>query len=296
MCRTTVLAIGNELLVGETLDTNTHWLCQHLTGLGAQVEFTATLPDEVAPIAEQIGRQAAQGVRLVITTGGLGPTADDLTLTAVATSTNRSLESHPLAYEMVQQRYRALFDAGLVDTDTINAAREKLALLPQGALPLANPVGTAPGVLLHIEWPLPSPSLLPQPSVATTPLTIICLPGVPTEMRAIVQESLADTFAALFGNTVFATKTLWIACNDESVFAALLATLSTQYPQVQFKSKADRFSSQRRFKIVLRARGTLTSVKEDLDIASAALCAGLATMLIAVEVEESSNSVATTSQ
>src|SRR5205823_4947484 len=92
MLRVIIIAIGNELLIGETLDTNTNWLCRQLTGLGAHVERAVILPDQMDQICDEIKRWCEFGIDLLITTGGLGPTDDDLTLAAVAKALNLPLE------------------------------------------------------------------------------------------------------------------------------------------------------------------------------------------------------------
>ena len=79
-----ILAIGNEVLAGDVLDTNSHWLCRELVGRGARVARITVLPDDPATIAEALLAGRARGPALIVTCGGLGPTADDLTLAAIA--------------------------------------------------------------------------------------------------------------------------------------------------------------------------------------------------------------------
>src|SRR6185436_18164284 len=108
MRRIIIIAIGNELLIGETLDTNTNWLCRQLTGLGGSVERAAILPDKIETIAEVMRSACEAGPDLLITTGGLGPTDDDLTLSAVARALDLPLEQNETAYKWLAEKYTEL--------------------------------------------------------------------------------------------------------------------------------------------------------------------------------------------
>ena len=78
-----ILTIGNELLAGDVLDTNSHWLCRQLAGRGVRVSRMATLPDDMATIGEALLATLSRGPGLIVTCGGLGPTVDDLTVAAM---------------------------------------------------------------------------------------------------------------------------------------------------------------------------------------------------------------------
>ncbi len=231
-----IFAIGNELLLGEVVDTNTAWLCRFLTGLGGKVRRAVLLPDDVEAIRSELEGALRRGPDLVFTTGGLGPTEDDRTLMAVAQATGRPLEEHPQALQMVAARYQALAVAGIVASPELTPPRRKMALLPQGATPLANPVGAAPGVLLPLEH-----------------TTMICLPGVPEEMKAIVQGALAPHLQTRFGKAGFAELRMLVDCGDESRLAPLLEEIQRQLPQVYIKSRARAFGPGVRLRIYLSA-------------------------------------------
>lgn len=182
-----IFAIGNELLLGEVADTNTAWLCRFLTSMGGEVKRAVLLPDDVEAIRSELEGAFRRKRDLVFATGGLGPTEDDRTLLAVALATGRPLEEHPQALQMVAARYQSLAAAGYVASPELTPPRRKMTLLPRGAFPLANPIGAAPGVLLPLEH-----------------TTLICLPGVPEEMRAIVQNTLSSYLQSRFGKAGFA--------------------------------------------------------------------------------------------
>lgn len=216
-----ILAIGNELLRGEILDTNTHWICQLVNSRGGQVVRVTMLPDMEEEIAAAVKDAVQRGVGLVLTSGGLGPTDDDLTLAAVAKGAGVDLVLHPEAREMVRQRYDDFYAEGVIAEGGLNPFREKMAWLPNGAVPLHNPVGTAPGVLLPIG--------------ATA---IISLPGVPPELKAILNESLKGFLDERFGSGGSFARMITVRCNDESIMAPALTRVVAAYPQVYIKSLA----------------------------------------------------------
>ncbi|MCC6004077.1 MAG: nicotinamide mononucleotide deamidase-related protein [Thermofilum sp.] len=158
-----ILSIGNELLIGKIINTNASWLAQRLTLLGYCVERIIALPDRVEDIVEEF-QKALTHADIVLSTGGLGPTPDDITNIALAQALGRELEVNPEALRIVQEKYAK---RGYPMTPE----REKMAKLPRGAKPLPNPVGTAPGILVETDSRL-----------------IIVLPGVPAEMEAIFSE------------------------------------------------------------------------------------------------------------
>jgi len=243
--RTEIIAIGNELLIGEVQDTNTHWLCRQITGLGGYVVRCLIVRDDPEEIASALRSALERGTRLIITTGGLGPTADDLTLTAVSKALGLPLREDPQALQMIEKRYRELYETGFVKSPELNPARRKMALLPEGAKPLANPVGTAPGVLLkHGD------------------AHIVCLPGVPEEMKGIFESSLTPFLQELFGQAFYRSETFSIECGDESAIAAMVDEVARAHPDVYVKSRARAFGKKVRLKITVAALG---SSKEEVE-------------------------------
>lgn len=239
-----VVSAGNEVLLGDVLDTNTNWLCRRVTGLGGHVRRTVMLRDEVDVIAQELRGALARRPALIFTVGGLGPTTDDLTLAGVATALGRPLMLHPEAERQVRERYEQFAAREHVPSGEMNEARLKMARLPQGAMPLVNSVGGAPGVLLEI--PVASPD----------PVTIVSLPGVPAELRAIVDESLGDVLQRIFGDITFQERALTVSTQDESAIAHILADIEARYPLVYIKSRAQRIGSAKVNRITAAARGT----------------------------------------
>jgi nicotinamide-nucleotide amidase len=140
-----ILVIGNEVLAGDVLDTNSHWLCHELAAHGGRVARVAVLPDDPAVIGEALLAALARRPALVLTCGGLGPTADDLTVAAIAAALSQPLTEHPRAHAMIREFYARLFAHGDVTTPEMTPARAKMAQMPRDAEPLTNTVGAAPG-------------------------------------------------------------------------------------------------------------------------------------------------------
>jgi molybdenum cofactor synthesis domain-containing protein len=235
-----IVSAGNEVLLGDVVDTNSNWLCKHITGLGGQVRRTVMVRDEVEAIADELRAALQRRPQLIFTVGGLGPTQDDLTLQGVAAATGRPLELHPEAERMVRDKYAEFAAQGLVPFADMNEARRKMARLPAGATPLRNPIGGAPGVLLEVD--------------ATT---IVSLPGVPEELYAIVSESLRDRLTAILGAGTYDERVLLVDTQDESALSDVLRAIQAEHPHVYVKSRAKRFATgDHKLRLTLSARGT----------------------------------------
>ena len=216
-----ILCIGNEILIGEIQDANTAWLCREVFRRGGFVTRVTMLRDLKDEIAESVRSAIERRVAVVFTSGGLGPTADDLTLSAVAAGAGVELKRSEAALKMVKLSYDQLARKGIMTEGGLNPAREKMAWLPEGTEPLHNPTGTAPGVLFK-----------------TGQTAIISLPGVPSELKAIVANSLGQFMDDTFHQGGTLSKTIWVRCNDESIIAPLLSRVVAAHPLVYIKSLA----------------------------------------------------------
>ncbi|MBT8488862.1 MAG: competence/damage-inducible protein A, partial [Gemmatimonadetes bacterium] len=170
-----VISVGNELLFGETVDSNAAWLGRHLSARGIRVVRGYTVGDVAADIEESLDL-AMDAADLVIVTGGLGPTPDDLTKAVVARRFGREL----VVDGGVQQRLQSHFRSSGYD-DVPRRSRGQ-AEVPRGARALENPSGTAPGILLEVD-----------------DVHVVLLPGVPAELKDIVEGALAEHLNALSG-------------------------------------------------------------------------------------------------
>lgn len=158
-----VISIGDEITNGRILDTNSQWLSQRLSGeLGVRVLYHTAVGDQLQAMIA-VFRQAIERSDIVISTGGLGPTADDLTRVALANATGRPLHENPQALDHVREIFRRR-------NRSMPKQNESQAIFPFGSEMIANPNGTAPGVALVLE------------RSGREPCRLFCLPGVPAEM------------------------------------------------------------------------------------------------------------------
>jgi len=238
MARIEIIAIGRELLKGQVLDTNSHWLAQQLASLGGQVKRMVAVDDDVEQISQELRRAMDQGTRFIFTLGGMGPTFDDQTLAGVARATGRSLVLDPRALEFVRGRYGHFQQQGYVDSAEMTPEREKMAWLPEGALMLPNPVGAAPGVWLEL-----------------VSCHIISLPGVPREMKAIFEQEVLGRLRQLLGTHCYLERVVRTPLKDESQLTRILGELRERFPQVYFKSKPRYFGRDVELEVCLTASG-----------------------------------------
>lgn len=200
-----VVAIGTELLLGDIVNGNAAWLGQALAELGVDVEQMAVVGDNVARIAEVLGA-ATRRADVVVATGGLGPTQDDLTREALAELAGVPLERDPEIEAALRARYAAL---GRADFPPMNL---RMADRPHGAVPLPNPAGTAPGLRMTVGNAV-----------------IFALPGVPGEMREIFRRWVAPELAERAGpGTVLLSRVLRTIGVWESEVADALADLDAE--------------------------------------------------------------------
>jgi nicotinamide-nucleotide amidase len=170
-----LLAVGTELLADGRPDTNGIAISRLLAARGIATGLRVQLPDEVETIARVLG-EAASRYPLLIVTGGLGPTMDDVTREALARAFGLGLTEHPAALEQIEARLRSR-------GRPMTAVSRRQALVPQGAEVLPNPAGTAPGVLLG----------------APGGARIFLLPGVPHEMHRMMAEQVLPRLAGAAG-------------------------------------------------------------------------------------------------
>ncbi|MFQ6132761.1 MAG: competence/damage-inducible protein A [Armatimonadota bacterium] len=259
MPRAEIIIIGNEILAGDVRDANGHYLCRQITGLGGEVTRAATVGDRVEDIGREVRSALERGPDLLLTAGGMGPTADDRTLEAVAAATDRPLEENADALDMVRRKYQALAAEGSVQSADLTDSRRKMAQLPRGGEPLPNPVGAAPGVLLRAG--------------ATT---IVCLPGVPAELEGIFEGALEPVLRQVFGDGAIAEETLIVDTGDESLLAPVLEQVQRDCPEVYVKSRPHGFGPRVKIRVVLSARGTSRAkAQKRLQHGRAALVAAL---------------------
>ena len=158
-----VIAIGSELLLGQIIDTNSSYIAKRLAESGIELAQTATVGDDLQRMKEVI-REAINRSQIVITTGGIGPTEDDLTREAIAEVTEHPLIFQPHLMEQIENLFKT---RGFRMAEN----NRKQAYVPEGAIAIENPKGTAPGFI-----------------VETSGGTIISIPGVPSEMEYLMEN------------------------------------------------------------------------------------------------------------
>jgi nicotinamide-nucleotide amidase len=234
-----ILIIGNEVLAGNVLDSNSHWLCQQLAARGARVRRITVLPDEPAAIADGLMGSMARLPGLILTCGGLGPTQDDLTVDAIGDALGLQVREDARAYALIEAFYATLYARGQVTTGDMLPARRKMARLPDGAEPLRNALGAAPGVLLNLGETM-----------------VVSMPGVPEEMKAIFANSLEPRLDALFARQAYAERTVGTNAWDESILAPAVDGVARRHPRVYVKSRAQVYNGEDADFVTLAARGT----------------------------------------
>lgn len=255
-----LFAIGNELLVGQVLDTNSHWLIRNLTAVGAKVLRAGMIRDDFDAIGQEILAALARGPRLIVTTGGLGPTDDDLTLRAISRALSLPLIEDPIALEMVRARYQYIATIRPGYSPELNEARRKMAILPQGSIALKNSNGAAPGVALDMG-----------------DTTIVNLPGVPSEMKDIFTSSMQAVLERTVGKGGYVERTIVLDRGDESRIAALLMDTQENHPGVYIKSRGQTLPAHGlRLTVVLSCGGSdLGAIRSQVTEVEAELVAGL---------------------
>lgn len=196
-----IVTIGDELLLGFTIDTNAAHLARELAPIGVEVVRRATVGDDAAAIGEAV-RDALERTGAVITTGGLGPTADDVTKPAIAAVFGRTLHVDERHLARMRERWRARFGREMPETNI------RQAQVPDGARVLRNNHGSAPGIHLEDDrgrW-------------------VVMLPGVPREMCGMCADTVVPLLrdrmeAAAEAPTVIASRTLRTTGIPESLLA-----------------------------------------------------------------------------
>ncbi len=193
LTRAEIVSVGTEHLLGQIVDSNAVYLCQVLAGLGIAVYFRSTVGDNVRRV-QDVFRQALGRVDLVLATGGLGPTDDDLTVAAVAELLGLPMELNDDAWAHVQEFFRKR-------NRPLTGQQQKQAMLPRGARMIPNGRGSAPGVIIEAGGK-----------------TLVFTPGVPREMKGMVEDHVIPYLRdrGLAGREVIRSRVLRIAGLGES--------------------------------------------------------------------------------
>ncbi|MFQ3294919.1 MAG: molybdenum cofactor synthesis domain-containing protein [Halobacteriales archaeon] len=187
-----LVTVGDELLSGDTLNTNAMWLCEQLDDRGVDVERVTVVPDRVGDVARVVNEYRAE-YDGVILTGGIGPTHDDVTMEGLAAAFGRDLVENQTALEWLIE------EGGYAREDLVEGTTQ----IPDGARPLHNVTGVAPGAVID---------------------DVYVLPGVPEEMKAMFDEVLEDF------DGPFRHRETVHAGEPESALVGRIETLRKRYP------------------------------------------------------------------
>jgi competence/damage-inducible protein CinA-like protein len=196
-----ILTIGTELLLGEIVDTNSQYLARQLRDAGIDLLWTSTVGDNEARIAEAVQHGLSRS-DIILCTGGLGPTIDDMTRESIARALGVELEYHEDQWKQIQERF-----ARFKRTASENNKRQ--AYVPKGARVLENGVGSAPAFLVEMNGKV-----------------VISMPGVPSEMIYIMEHGVLPYFKERFGNSgIIRARVLHVAGVPESQIDEKIADL-----------------------------------------------------------------------
>lgn len=264
-----IVSIGNELLIGKTLNTNAQWLAKRITSLGLSVSQITVIADDIKTIAEALREAVRRNPNFIITTGGLGPTFDDKTLEGIAEAFCSQLKINEKALEMVKEKYVEYAKEMGHETFELTPARVKMAKIPKTAEPLPNPVGTAPAIVIR-----------------SNNSTVFALPGVPSEMRAIFENSLLPILKDAAGNLTFFETSLYVARVMESEMAPLIDHVMHDNPYIYIKSHP--MGVEKKPKIELH----LSTMAEDAETAKKRVGRALIQLLEIVKAKSGKSKIA----
>ena len=214
-----IICVGNELLIGKTLNTNSQWLSKRVTAIGIAVKRVTVVADKVPEIAVAIHEALQRKPQFIITTGGLGPTFDDKTLEGIAKALNSKLEINTEALQMIKEKYEVYARERKTGKVELTQSRIKMATIPERMAPIHNPVGTAPAVKADLNGTI-----------------LIALPGVPSEMKTIFEEKIVPLLEQVSDGSAFHEISIYAENIMESTLAPLIDKVINDNPTVYVKS------------------------------------------------------------
>lgn len=203
-----IIAIGSELLAADRIDTNSLWLTEQLNRLGIEVKLKTVVGDDDARLEEAI-KDATRRSKVVITTGGLGPTEDDITRKITARALGRRLLLDEVVLAEIKQRFQGF---GI----TMPERNSRQAMVIEDAEVLPNPNGTAPGMFLEHQG-----------------VAIVLLPGPPREMRPMFENHVVSKLERRAGSVRVVRRMLRVAGMGESAVDEKIAPVYTKYENPQ---------------------------------------------------------------
>lgn len=200
-----IITIGDEILIGQVIDTNSAWIAQQLNAIGISVQSIESIEDSKNAIQDSVERLFKKN-DLIICTGGLGPTLDDITKSALAEYFGMELLFHKSTYDRIEQLL-AKFKR------TPTKEHHQQSFMPDGARLFENQMGTAPGMWFQKDEKV-----------------LISLPGVPYEMKSLLEGGIFDSIKTTFKTTPIYYRTIMTAGEGESRIADKITTITSELP------------------------------------------------------------------
>lgn len=248
-----IVTVGRELLRGRARDANAAWLASALSRRGAIVHRLTTVDDSPRAVSTVVSEALHRGAHLIVTTGGLGPASDDRTLAGVADALQLPLARSAPAIGLVEAAYARLEKARQVARPGLSAARTKMGSIPLGAIPIENEAGIAPGALVRMAGGA----------------AVLCLPGVPDEMRRTFAGALTHLKDLLPAGEP-ARRDVETPTRDESSLRPILDRVMAEHPAVWITTRAPGFG-RRRGNVVVSIESFAANLKEAESLVDAAL-------------------------
>jgi nicotinamide-nucleotide amidase len=215
-----VIAVGDELLRGHTLDSNTNWMAQRLYALGFPLRRAHIVSDVQEEIVDAVRAEIEREPDCLFVCGGLGPTPDDRTLQALSVALDRPLQLDSEAAAHIQVRLDWLHGIGRIESPDMNDANRRMAEVPEGAVILDNAIGMAPGLAFALD--------------PNDERHLFVLPGVPRELKTLFEDEIAPRYLA--GQTGHVTEEVHFSRAVEAEFWDLLNRIEAEFPGVSVGS------------------------------------------------------------
>lgn len=210
-----IIATGDELIYGRILDTNSHWIAKRVAEMGAHLRRVTMIGDEPEIIASTLNDALLRDAHFIVVTGGLGPSADDLTVDSIGMALGREIIIDEEGAEKIEASYRK---RGITDEASINRGR-RMARVLKGSNPMQNPVGFAVGMAIEVAGK-----------------TVCTLPGVPDEMKGMFDAHVAPRIQSE-STSVFLAKTYNISMVWKEFFP-IYRQMQIDYPDIYIKNAA----------------------------------------------------------
>ncbi len=198
-----IFSIGKEIINGSINDTNSFYISSELTKCGIDNRYIVSIDDNENDIIESL-RYYLDKVDILITTGGLGPTFDDITIETISKALKKELKFDRDSYEHIKTFYNNLYKNGKISSSEINEKRKKMAYIPSDAKVLKNYTGAASGIYIK-----------------ENNKHIFCLPGIPREMKPMFEKEVIPIIQSL-STGITINKVYKFSINDETVLGQFI--------------------------------------------------------------------------